>query len=276
MIKLGLYLLTLLLCASCSKVGVGYSLGTNQIKSRVDDAFEFSPRSKSKDVDHFLSAEFSKNKKVFFVKLKEHLHKIEVLTAKDQITDAEGDVLRKDASSFQKDMILLFKPSFEKVIGEVSDAEMKVFKEYTDEQISEKEEEAADKKAFKKKKLSNFSRIAEFFLDDLSKDQEKLMEKFFDEHLNFYSEQIQMRKIFNADLIKLYPQKDKMIDLSLAYYSGDNSIRTDTYKQQREIFENDFKNFILEIWKIRSPEQKIFFQKRLKDILREVDKILAQ
>lgn len=277
MIKLGLYLLTLLLlCTSCSKVGVGYSLGTNQIKSRVDDAFEFSPRSKSKDVDQFLSAEFSKNKKVFFVKLKEHLHKIEVLTVKDQITDSEGEALRKDASTFQKDMILLFKPSFEKVIGEVSDAEMKVFKEYTDEQISEKEEEAANKKSFKNKKLSNFVRIAEFFLDDLSKDQEKLMEKFFDEHLNFYAEQIQMRKIFNADLIKLYPQKDKMIDLSLAYYSGDNGIRTETYIKQREIFENDFKNFILEIWKIRSPEQKAFFQKRLKDILREVDKILAQ
>lgn len=275
MIKLGLYLLTLLMF-SCSKVGVGYSLGTNQIKSRVDDAFEFSPRSKSKDVDQFLSAEFSKNKKVFFVKLKEHLHKIETLTAKDQITDMEGEILHRDATTFQKDMILLFKPSFDKVIREVSDAEMKVFKEYTDEQISEKEEEAADKKAFKKKKLSNFTRIAEFFLDDLTKEQEKLMEKFFDEHLNFYAEQIQMRKVFNADLIKLYPQKDKMLDLSLAYYSGDNSVRTDNYKKQRDIFETDFKDFILQIWKIRTPEQKAFFQKRLKDILHEVDKILAQ
>lgn len=275
MIKLGLYLLTLLMF-SCSKVGVGYSLGTNQIKSRVDDAFEFSPRSKSKDVDQFLSAEFSKNKKVFFVKLKEHLHKIEALTAKDQITDMEGEILHRDATTFQKDMILLFKPSFDKVIREVSDAEMKVFKEYTDEQISEKEEEAADKKAFKKKKLSNFTRIAEFFLDDLTKEQEKLMEKFFDEHLNFYAEQIQMRKVFNADLIKLYPQKDKMLDLSLAYYSGDNSVRTDNYKKQRDIFETDFKDFILQIWKIRTPEQKAFFQKRLKDILHEVDKILAQ
>lgn len=275
MIKLGLYLLTLLMF-SCSKVGVGYSLGTNQIKNRVDDAFEFSPRSKSNDVDQFLSAEFTKNKKVFFVKLKEHLHKIEALTAKDQITDADGVILHRDVTTFQKDMILLFKPSFDKVIREVSDAEMKVFKEYTDEQISEKEEEASDKKAFKKKKLSSFTRIAEFFLDDLTKDQEKLMEKFFDEHLNFYSEQIQMRKLFNADLIKLYPQKDKMLDLSLAYYSGDNSVRTDNYKKQRDIFETDFKDFILGLWKIRTPEQKSYFQKRLKDILLEVDKILAQ
>ncbi|MES2801261.1 MAG: hypothetical protein V4654_02115 [Bdellovibrionota bacterium] len=275
MMKLGLIFLPLLF-VGCSKVGVGYSLGTSQIKSRVDDAFEFSPRSKNKEVDQFLSAEFAKNKKIFFVKLKEQLQKVEALTLKEQISTAEGNVFHKDVVSFQKEMILLFKPSFDKVIHEVSDAEIKVFKEYTDEQISEKEEEAADKKSFKKKKLANFERIAEFFLDDLSKDQEKLMENFFDEHLNFYTEQIQMRKIFNADLIKLYPQKDKMLDLSLAYYSGDNSIRTDTYKKQREIFENDFKNFILEIWKIRSPEQKAYFQKRLKDILHEVDKILTQ
>ncbi|AZZ36992.1 hypothetical protein CIK05_09365 [Bdellovibrio sp. qaytius] len=269
-------LILLVLLFACSKVGVGYSLGTRQIKSKVDDAFDFSPRSKSKEVDKFLSAEFAKNKKVFFVKLKEQLHKVEAITAKDQITPAEGEELHKDAANFQKEMILLFKPSFDKVLREVNDAEMKVFKEYSSEQITEKEEEAADKKAFKKKKLANIVRIAEFFLDDLSKDQQKLTEKFFDDHLNFYTEQIQMRKNFNAELIKLYPQKDKMIDLSLAYYSGDNSIRTDTYIKQREIFENDLKNFILEMWKLRSPEQKTFFQKRLKDIIHEVDKILAE
>lgn len=274
--SIGLYLLLLLLFLGCSKVGVGYNLGTKQIKSKVDDAFDFSPRSKSKEVDHFLSAEFAKNKKIFFVKLKEHLHKIEAITSKDQITAAEGDALHKDILNFQKEMILLFKPSFDKVIHEVSDAEMQVFKEYSAEQISEKEEEAANKKSFKKKKLSNIVRVAEFFLDDLSKDQEKLMEKFFDDHVNFYSEQIQMRKNFNADLVKLYPQKDKMIDLSIAYYSGDNSIRTENYVKQREIFEQDMKNFILEVWKLRSPEQKAFFHKRLKDILHEVDKILAE
>lgn len=266
----------LLLFIGCSKVGVGYNLGTKQIKNKVDDAFEFTPSSKSKEVDKFLGAEFAKNKKVFFVKLKEHLHKVEALIAKDQISTAEGEELHQNVMSFQKEMILLFRPSFDKVIKEISDAEIKVFKDYSAEQISEKEEEAANRKAFKKKKLANFVRVAEFFLDDLTKDQEKLMEKFFDDHLSFYTEQIQMRKVFNEELVKLYPQKDKMIDLSIAYYSGDNSIRTDTYVKQRVVFEEDMKNFILDVWKMRTPAQKTFCQKRIKEVLQEVDKILAE
>lgn len=272
---LGVLLLSFLLMA-CSKVGVGYSLGARQIKGKVEDAFEFSPRAKKKEVDNFLSEQFDKNKKVFFMKLKEELRKIETLAAKDQITSAEGETLHKDALNFQKEMILLFKPSFEKVMTEISEAEMKVFKEYTTEQIEEKTEEAANKKAFKKKKVSNTTRMAEFFLDDLTKDQEKLIEKFVDDHVNFYTEQIQMRKHYNEDMIKLYPQKEKMLSLSLAYYSGDNRIRTDQYVKQREIFENDFKNFILDMWKLRTPEQKAFFQDRIKDIIKEIDKIIAE
>ena len=272
---LGVLILSFLLLA-CSKVGVGYSLGTRQIKGKVDDAFEFSPRAKNREVNKFLSEQFDKNKKVFFVRLKEELHKVEVLTAKDQITPAEGETLHKDAINFQKEMILLFKPSFEKVMTEISEAEMQVFKEYTTEQIQEKTEEAANKKAFKKKKLSNSTRIAEFFLDNLTKEQKNLLEKFFDDHVNFYTEQIQMRKHFNEDLIKLYPQKDKMLNLSLAYYSGDNSIRTDQYVKQRVVFEADIKNFILDMWKLRTPEQKTYFQNRIKDILKEIDKILAE
>ena len=84
---LGVFILPFLLLA-CSKVGVGYSLGTRQIKGKVEDAFEFSPRAKNKEVNKFLSEQFDKNKKVFFAKLKEELHKVEVLTAKDQVTPA--------------------------------------------------------------------------------------------------------------------------------------------------------------------------------------------
>lgn len=273
------YLIVLILpflLLACSKVGVGYSLGTSQINSKVDDAFEFSPRSKSKDVDKFLSAEFSKNKKIFFVKLKEQLHKLEALSVKSDLTAADADQLHTESLAFQKDMILLFKPSFNKVMTEVGDAEIKVFKDYSSEQISEREEQAENKKAFRKKKLSNITRVAEFILDDLTKEQEALAAKFIDEHIDFYAQQIQLRKKFNADFIKLYPQKDKMLDLSLAYYSGDTSIRTDDYKKQRDSFELDMKNLIVSLWKMRTKEQTIFFQKRLKEIITEVDKIISE
>lgn len=270
--KLGLILLPLLFLA-CSKVGVGYSIGTNQIENRVDDAFDF-PRAKSKDVEQFLSSQFDKNKKTVFKKLKEILTQLDTLSKKESLTAEDKDQLHQHLLDYQKEMITLFKPSFEKVMQEVGEEEIKNFKKYSAEQISEKKEESEDKKSFRKKKISNLTKVVEFLLGDLSKSQEDQVAKFVDDHLNFYIEQIEMRKVFNDDLIKLYPQKDKMADLSIAYYSGDNDIRTDEYKKSRTTFELGMKNLIFSLWDQKSGEQKEHFQKRIKDISSEVDKII--
>lgn len=268
-------ILTTLAFLACSKVGVGYSIGTHQIESRVDDAFDFS-RSKSKDVNRFLDSQFAKNKKPVFKKLKELIIKIESLSQRESLTQEEKDQLHQYLLDYQKEMITLFKPSFDKVMQEVGDAEIKNFKEYSAEQISEKKEEAEDKKSFKKRKIANLKKVAEFLLGDLSVSQEQQVAKFVDDHLGFYVQQINMRKVFNDDLIKLYPQKDKMTDLSLAYYAGDNSVRTDEYKKARTVFELEMKKFIFALWEQRNSAQKEFFQKRLKDLGHEVDKILVE
>lgn len=272
--KLGVLIVSLFF-VGCSKVGTGYNIGTYQIKDRVDDAFDF-PSSKSKDVDRFLASQFDKNKKPVFKKIKELLGKADALSQKPNLSQEEKDLLHQYLLDFQKEMITLFKPSFEKVMQEIGDNEIKNFKEYSAEQLADKKDEAADAKSFKKKKIANLTRVIEFLLGDLTKSQEQLVSKFVDEHVNFYIEQIDMRKVFNDDLVKLYPQKDKMTDLSIAYYAGDNTIRTDEYKKARVTFEQDMKSFIFTLWDQKSSEQKDFFQKRIQDLNREVDKILIE
>lgn len=268
-------ILTSLAFLACSKVGVGYSIGSNQIENRVDDAFDFS-RSKSKDVNRFLDSQFDKNKKPVFRKLKELITKIEGLSQKESLSQEEKDQLHQYLLDYQKEMITLFKPSFDKVMQAVGDSEIKNFKTYSAEQISEKKEETANKKSFKKRKIANVTKVAEFLLGDLTSSQEQQVAKFVDDHLNFYVEQIDMRKNFNDDLIKLYPQKEKMTELSLAYYAGDNNVRTEEYKKARTVFEQAMKSFIFTLWEQKNNEQKEFFQKRLKDISHEVDKILIE
>lgn len=272
--KLGLLLLTFVFLA-CSKVSVGYSLGTHQIQNRVEDAFDFSG-SKSKEVNRFLSEEFDKNKKPVFKKLKDVLVKMEALSQKESPTQVEKDQLHQFLLDFQKELIVSFKSSFDKVIKEVGDAEIKNFKEYSADQIAEKREEALDKKSFKKKKIANFTRVAEFLLGDLTSEQEQQVAKFVDEHVDFYIQQIELRSGFSADFVKLFPQKDKMIDLSLAYFSGDQSVRSEDYKKARGAFELDMKNLIFSLWAQKTAEQKKFFQKRVQDISSEIDKILSE
>lgn len=273
--KLKLFYLLPLFFMGCSKVGVGYSIGTNQIQDKVDDAFAFSPRSKSKDIDHFLSEEFRKNKKIFFEKSKALILDFHKTAQKDVVTSANGDLLHARLTIFQKEMIELFTPSFKKVLNAVGDSEIQVFNEYSVEKVSEKMEDFSDKKDFKNKKMKNFVRVAEFLLGDLGREQRKIMEKFVDDHMGFYEAQILARKKFNADLIRLYPEKDKMIHLSLAYYSGDRSVYADTYKGQLSNFEVEMKDLILKIWSMRTPEQKAFYLRRIDEIIKEIDKVLA-
>lgn len=258
---------------SCSRASIGYSIGANQIQSRVDDAFDFS-RAKSKDVNRFLSSQFDKNKKTTFIKVKELLSKLDLLSQKETLTVEDKDQLHQYLLDFQKEAIYLFKPSFEKVMQEVGDSEIQNFKDYSKEQIAEKKEEAEDLTAFKKRKIKNAIRVAEFLLGDLTKNQEQQITKFVESHLNFYIAQIDMRKSFNDDLIKLYPQKDKMTELSLSYYAGDNSIRTEEYKKARLSFELDMKSMIFSLWEQKTTEQKDHFRKRIKDIGLDLDKNL--
>lgn len=272
--KLVLVLLSFVFVA-CSKVGVGYSVGTSQIQSRVDDAFDFA-WTKEKDIDRFLASQFEKNKKPVFKKLKDLIARLDSLSQKENLSQEEKDLLHQYLLDYQKESIALFKPSFDKVMQEIGDQELKNFKEYSAEQLSEKKEEALDKKSFKKRKTANLKRVAKFLLGDLTKPQEESITKFVDNHIGFYVEQIEMRKIFNEELVKLYPKKDKMSELSVAYYCGDQSIRTAGYNKARATFEVDLKGLIFGLWDQKSPEQKDFFQKRLKDISLEVDKILIE
>lgn len=261
---------------SCSKVGVGYSIGSKLVQNKVDDAFDFKPKAKSKGVDQFLSAEFKKKRKIFFIRAKSLVLSLQLLSQKDPITDSDAEKLYQEVGKFQKDMIQLFRPSFQKVMTEVGDAELKVFNEYSVEQMSEKEEQVNDLKSFKKKKHKNIERLTDFLLDDVTSNQEKLIEKFVAKHIDFYKLHLQIRKKFDTDLIKIYPEKDKMIDLSIAYYSGDPAIRSDIYNKQREIFESEMRSMILEIWKLRTPSQKNFFQQRLTELLKEIEKVIAE
>lgn len=259
---------------SCTKVGLGYRLGTGQVRSRIAESFDYQPSNKARKVDFALKEHFEKNKKPVFIKAQIFLKTIKAAAAKNDPILTDIDVLFEQAQLLQTEIIDLFRPSFELVLTEIEDPELKSFSKYYLKKYNEKKEELAGLDTYKKSKTKSFTRIIDFIFDETNPKQESLINDFVIAHIDYYRNQIEIRKKFNEDLIKLYPDKKKMINFSLKYYKSDEDIRSADYKKQRALFEDNFKKFILSIWLQTTPKQKTYFSSILIDIESEIESII--
>ena len=176
--------------------------------------------------------------------------------------------------ALQTDIIDLFTPSFELVLTESEETEIKSFTMYYLKKYTEKKEELAAFDSYKKNKTKSFKRIIGFIFDEINPQQEALINSFVIANIDYYRGQIEIRKKFNDDLVKLYPDKKKMIDFSLKYYKSDEDICTADYKKIRTQFEDNLKKFILSIWLQTTPKQKTYFASILKDVESEIESII--
>lgn len=261
---------------SCTKVGLGYHLGTGEIRSRIAESFDFQPSNKSRKVDFALKEQFENNKKPVFAKIQNVLKSIITATEKKQTELTDVNALFTQAKRIQIDIIDLFKPSFELVLTEIEDPEVKSFSKYYIKNYNEKKEELASVDSYKSKRIKSFKRIIGFIFDEINPQQEVLINEFVTNNIEYYRTQIEIRKKFNDDLIKLYPDKKKMIDLSLKYYKSDEDIRTADYKKIRAQFEDNLKKFVLLLWLQTTPKQKLHFLSILKDIESEIESIIKK
>ncbi len=273
-IRFLLSLIFLFLIQSCTKVGLGYRLGTGEVRSRIAENFDFQPSNKSRKVDFTLKEHFENNKKPVFVKIQIFLKSIIAATKKKQSEPADVEALFRPAKLLQTDLIDLFRPSFELVLTEIEEPEIKSFSKFYLKKYNEKKEELAVFDSYKKNKTKSFTRIIGFIFDEVSPQQEDLINSFVIANIDYYRGQIEIRKKFNDDLVKFYPDKKKMIDLSLKYYKSDEDIRTADYKKSRSQFEGNLKKFILSVWVQTTPKQKTYFSSILKDIESEVESII--
>lgn len=261
---------------SCTKVSLGYRLGSGEVRSRLAESFDFQPSNKSRKVDFALKEHFENNKKPVFVKIQIFLKSIITATEKKQPELTDVNTLFSQAKQLQIDIVDLFKPSFELVLTEIEDPEVKSFSKYYLKKYNEKKEELASVDSYKSKRIKSFKRIIGFIFDEINPQQEVLINEFVTDNIEYYRTQIEIRKKFNDDLIKLYPDKKQMIDLSLKYYKSVEDIRTADYKKIRAQFEDNLKKFVLSMWLQTTPKQKTYFASILKNIESEIESIIKK
>ena len=89
-----------LVTQSCTKVGLGYRLGTGEVRSRIADSFDYQPSNKSRKVDFALKEHFETNKKPVFIKIQIFLKSIVAATEKKQSELVDLTTLFTQAKQF--------------------------------------------------------------------------------------------------------------------------------------------------------------------------------
>jgi len=262
-----LLFLCLLSSVACTKLSIGYSLGSRQIKGRIQDSFDFDTKKKRYEIDSTLSEQFDSHKNKVFAEFLDCFENLNLIANQKKISEEDLLKLYDRVKTAQVKNIGLFKESFKKVVFSIEDHELNSFKKYSSDKTNEFRKKLENETRFIEEKQENIEKTIRFFFDDISDDQRKIVQEFVNKNIKFYKNQIEVRKGFFDNFIKLYPDHQKMMELAIGYYSGDQLYRDLDYIKERQAFEKEVAGLILKIWDNSSLKQRKNFFEVLSEII---------
>lgn len=264
--------LFLFLFLGCSKIETGLNFAPRIATSKIDDAFDFDSVKLSK-IRKQIDADIQKSKKDLALKIIDHIEMIEKKSVQTELKTDEVIVFFDSISETQTALLNGFKTTADLVFKDLSEHEIKTFKEYSDKKFEEELELIQDKKAFRKKKRQSFLKNYEIFLGQVTLEQEKIVEEFIDKNIDYYSERILARQKFSEEFYLKIKSKDPVLDFFLSRYEG---------KKYFEISDLNMKNYLNQIfqlqnaiWKTTTDKQKKYLKRTLENYKKELQKIAA-
>lgn len=247
---------------SCSRVELIYQFAPKVVADKVDEAFDFKSE-RYKDVRHQIEDDFKTNKKVLIRNITELLDVLSVMSVKENLTLKDFQALSLDIRQKQKNLILLFKPSFEKVILNLNEDEVKNLIKYSSKTIEKSDEQLRERKPFVDKRVENFVKLMDYFFDDATSDQKALYGDFIRNNFEYFKSQSVARREFILQFSWPIQSKEKLKDYVILYYASDSSVRTSTYATQLALFEKNLIQLQYDIWLTINKKQKDYFQVKL-------------
>jgi hypothetical protein len=265
--------LNLALWVGCSKVETGLTFAPRIATSRIDDAFDFNS-DKLTTIRKQIDSDIHASKKNLAIKIASHIESVEKQSQNPNLTKAQVIAFFDEISETQTALLKSFAASAELVFKDISDHEIKSFKEYSDKKYEEELELAKDASAFKKKKLKLFVRNYEIFLGDISLEQENIISAFIDKNKDYFAQRILARQKFSEEFYLKVKAKDPVLDFFLTHYSGKKFAEIPD-PAMKEYFSQLF-DLQTEIWKKASDKQKAHLRKTLANYKEEFKKIAAK
>ena len=259
------YFLAFLSCLfffSCSRVELIYQFAPKVAADKVDEAFDFKSE-RYKEVRHQIEADFKINKVLIIRNINELIDVLSVLSIKENLTlkdlqDFSADVRRK-----QKTLIVLFQLSFEKVILNINEQEVKNLSKYTVESFEKIDEQLREHKPFIDKRVEGFVKLMDYFFNNATSEQKALYGDFVRKNFEYYKSQSTARREFVAQFNWPIQNKETLKNYVMQYYSGDSSVRSTSYAARLAIFEKNLIQLQYDLWKTLDKKQKDYFRVKL-------------
>jgi len=262
--------LVLVFSIACTKIDLGYTIASKMIKGRIYDTYEFKPKNKKTEIDIYLNEQFEKNKSKTLNELSLLILDIQKELAKENMTaEAIAKVFHR-TKIFRQNIVLIYNDVFSVIIKKIEKNEIEQFRKFTQRQIAEETEGAQDETEFFEKKEKNFKRTINFLMGDINDKQLQVIQVFLKKHKSFFMNQISFKKQYFQKFDEFYPDYNKMLELTLKFYSSHESVYSSKELAEKQTFENSFKSLLLEIWNYSDNKQK----KHFKDTIAEIQENL--
>ena len=269
-LKITLLMFLLLLSTSCSKLNIAYDYGSYKLKNSISESYSFKNSDSDKKVRDIWAKNTAENKIVIYKNLNLLITDIEKATLNNELTAGSVESLYADFKNKRKNIVNLFTTAIDVTMNEISESEIKNFKNYNLKKINEHTYAESD---LKSRFLDRAESIMEYFFDDFTKEQIQISNQFFEDNKIFLMGQKDRRLKFGDTFVSLFPEREKMKSYMISYYSADDSIRSPEYKKEIQLLEVNSKKFVLDISKSLTAQQKKEFQKTVVRIKRQLNEI---
>lgn len=265
-------LLTILFLGACNKLELAMDFAPRLIANNLDDTFDFTSERYSR-IKNSIEKDIQQNKNVAVDEVIKSLDQLLLMADKNKVTKADFENNIADLKVLQKRAVGLFSRSIEEVVNSLTKKEFDHMKEVSAERFAKSDERLLDPKKFKKHAVDRFENNMELFFDDVTDEQIKMYETFIDNNYEFYKLQIDFRKESIKKFELLLDNKEQLLDYTLKYYSGDDSVKPEIYvKKQKQFFDNA-NQLQVDIWNSTSADQKKEFKKTLIELKTEIQSL---
>lgn len=258
---------------SCSKIETGLNFAPRIATSKIDDAFDFNSGKLSK-IRKQIDSDLQKSNKNLALKIVSHL---EFLQKEAEAKDLKLEKFLYFFDEFadtQTAFINSFKSSAEVVFKDLSEDEINYFKKYSDKKFFEEIEKSKNTKDFLKKKLQNFFKNYELFLDDLTSEQKKIITDFAEKNIDYFIYRIKNRQKFSEEFYLKIKSEEPVLDFFLTHYEGKkfSDIKDPVLKD----YLNQFFQLQIDVWQKTTEKQRSYFKKTLHSYKEQFQKIANQ
>lgn len=270
--KLFLTLLISVTLLSCSRLDIALNYAPRYMANQLDENFDLSSERYEK-LKSRMEADIRQNKKQIVNAVVQTLDEVKALAEKKSaVSPDEIRSLNLKVRDLQRQGVYLFKPSFAELILPLKPPEIKSLTENSQERFEKSQKRLQNPDEYIERTMKSFNRVMGFMFDSASAEQKKVYRNFVTNNMDYFRLHLEHRKSHINQFNSLQSEKENLLQYSLAFYAGEESAKSETFRARQQKYFADLIDLQIEIWKICSAEQITEFIKNINNLKADLQK----